>query len=219
MFSTSSSSIRLSEIAAARIPPVLVPQMRSNISWIFRPVAASIRRKICIVTRPLMPPPSRLKIRIPCASCLLRMPSLPTARATSSFMPRMAKQRMAANRTASLTDSNPPSSNNSESQDVDLDMLCPEPSDTWRKVTSPLPGTLASLRSVGINLLSACNRRRGFRWKEMFPNASRAYRCTGGSVPLAHRDSKSSKSTSVNRASAIPGDVSARLATSRKADT
>jgi len=73
-----------------------VPQMRSNISWIFLPVPASIRASILTVQLPRIPPPSMHKMRTPRPA----MGRRPTACRTISFSPRMASARVAMRCTA-----------------------------------------------------------------------------------------------------------------------
>lgn len=68
---------------AARIPPVEVPQIRSNSSWMHLPEHRSSSRSILRVDKPFMPPPSMHRMRTPLPS----MGGRPTAFPTSSFSP------------------------------------------------------------------------------------------------------------------------------------
>ncbi|MPC34087.1 hypothetical protein E2C01_027463 [Portunus trituberculatus] len=47
----------------AKKPPVLVPEIQSKHSWMGRPNTSSITKSIWVITRPLMPPPSRHSTR------------------------------------------------------------------------------------------------------------------------------------------------------------
>ena len=68
---------------AARMPPVEVPQIRSNSSWMRLPAHRSSSRSIFRVDKPFMPPPSMHRMRTPLPS----MGGRPTAFPTSSFSP------------------------------------------------------------------------------------------------------------------------------------
>eukprot|EP00982_Pelagococcus_subviridis_P005302 29586-Pelagococcus_subviridis.AAC.2 len=75
----------------ARMPPVLVPQIRSNSSCTLFPVPSSRRRNMEIVAKPLMPPPSMHSILTPRPTTA----RAPVALRTSSFSPKMASARVA----------------------------------------------------------------------------------------------------------------------------